>query len=330
MNDRLNVADLNAIETRVGAWVSGCQSLLDVFQPRPGKPNGNCPYIDFGGTKLKGIPYEKLEADLKSKNTLVRKAAKDDRQMGKVGVLGCIYRMGGGDWGTNPQTGDTIKTGLWGYAEGYGVLMSRDQAHSVVGIFRESYTEIKQAWYDIENLISEVMHPDAIRVKREFGPGGCVKIDKITFKQQDNRRHILRIQLPSGRFLHYMDAELQSVQMPWKDRDGNDVYRDSLTYSGIDQKNHLWRMGITSHGGKVFENIVQGIARDILAIKMLRFERMGVPICGHVHDEGIGQTKNDSFTPGVAEMVAEMSLPVDWAPGLLLGADGFEGQYYHK
>jgi hypothetical protein len=25
-----------------------------------------------------------------------------------------------------------------------------------------------------------------------------------------------------------------------------------------------------------------------------------------------------------------MSAPIDWAPGLLLGADGFEGSFYHK
>ncbi len=44
---RFNVCDLNAIETRVGAWLAGCESLLNVFQPRSGKPNGNCPYLDF-------------------------------------------------------------------------------------------------------------------------------------------------------------------------------------------------------------------------------------------------------------------------------------------
>ena len=80
----------------------------------------------------------------------------------------------------------------------------------------------------------------------------------------------------------------------------------------------------------VFENIDQGIARDVLAVKMLKFEEMGIEIEGHAHDEGIGETANDAFTPGVAEMIAEMSQPVEWAPGLLLGADGFEGQYYHK
>jgi hypothetical protein len=50
---------------------------------------------------LTGVSYEKLESDLKSMDKIVKKAAKDKRQMGKVGVLGCVYRMGGGGWSKN-------------------------------------------------------------------------------------------------------------------------------------------------------------------------------------------------------------------------------------
>src|ERR1700694_3022740 len=41
--ERFNVADENAIETRVGAWLAGCADLLKVFEPLPGKPNGRDP-----------------------------------------------------------------------------------------------------------------------------------------------------------------------------------------------------------------------------------------------------------------------------------------------
>src|ERR1700688_2274361 len=229
---RLNVADLNAIESRVAAWVSGCEPLLALFQPRPGKPNGNDPYIEFSAVKLMGLTYEKLEADLKSKDKMIKKAAKDARQMGKVGVLGCVYRMGGGGWGKN-KYGDDIKTGLWGDAEGYGVQMEQSQAHHIVQIFRESYLEIKQCWFDIEKAYTDVL--EGTRVKRQIGPNGCVKFDKLTLDQNGIKRVILRIQLPSGRFLHYMDASIQDMRKPWKDEDGNDVYGPTLTYSGVNQ-----------------------------------------------------------------------------------------------
>jgi DNA polymerase len=130
--------------------------------------------------------------------------------------------------------------------------------------------------------------------------------------------------------LHYVDASIQDLRKPWKNQDGDDVYGPTLTYSGVNQTTKTWSLGVTSHGGKVFENIVQGIARDVLAVKLLRFEEIGIPICGHVHDEGIGETPDGPFEPGVRDMIQIMSEPVSWAPGLLLGADGFSGSYYHK
>lgn len=326
---KMSVCDLNAIETRTAAWVSQCAPLLSVFQPRLGKPNGNDPYIEFAATKLKGSSYDKMELDLKSPDKMIKKAAKDDRQMGKVGVLGCVYRMGGGDWGKN-KYGDDIKTGLWGYAEGYGVQMERQQAHNIVSIFRESYLEIKQCWFDIERAYMEVLKEGTTRVRRELGPDGCIKFNKLILNQDGIKRTILRIQLPSGRYLHYLDASIQDLKKPWKDEDGNDVYGPTLTYSGINQTTKIWSNSITSHGGKVFENIVQGIARDVLAEKLLKFEEIGIPICGHVHDEGIAEIVDCPFQPSIDDMIAIMSQPVKWAPGLLLGADGFEDLYYHK
>jgi DNA polymerase len=142
------------------------------------------------------------------------------------------------------------------------------------------------------------------------------------------------MQLPSGRYLHYFDARLENTLMPWKgeDDDGNevDVYRNSPIYAGTNQKTKQWDIWVATHGGKLFENLVQGIARDVLATKLLEFEAQGMPVVGHVHDEGVVLVEDDILSPTVDDMVAIMSTPVGWAPGLLLGADGFQGGYYHK
>jgi DNA polymerase len=309
------VADENAIETRVGAWVSGCQPLLDVFH------KGRDPYIDFA-MKTTQIPYETLEFDLKNKKDPIRRgAAKKHRQQAKPGVLGCVYRMGAA----------TLRE----YAEGYGVVMSLEQAQIIVDVFRESYKEIVQFWYILEEAVDDVLK--GANTVRNVGPNGCIKIDKIPIR---SRHPILRIQLPSGRYLHYMDARIESTKMPWT-RETNDldtlgvpirvdVYKPTLVYAGQDQKTHGWGV-VTSHGGKVFENIVQGIARDVLAHVLLKFENeRGLPICGHVHDEGVTEKSTDPFAPGVREMEWEMSQPIYWAPGLPLKGDGFESTYYHK
>lgn len=319
--DRFNVCDLNAIETRVGAWLAGCEGLLKVFA------EGRDPYIDFA-TKMTGIPYEILDGYLKSEDKKLKAEAKRHRQIAKPGVLGAIYRLSGGGWGKD-KNGDTIKTGLWGYAENMGVDMTQEQAHEVVRIFRESYSEIVQMWTKLEVAVMDVLSHE--RTVRYIGPDNCIKIDKVTIT---GRNDLLRIQLPSGRYLHYLDASIQTVKMPWQRKNSEtgqveDVWKPGFTYYGKDQSTDTWDM-IVSHGGKIFENIVQGIARDVLADKLLEFEAAGLCIVAHVHDEGVGQTFDDMLSPGVAEMKQMMSTPVKWALSLPLGADGFEDHFYHK
>lgn len=360
---RLNICDLNAIETRVGAWVAQCHDLLNVFQPYIdplGKfhRNGKDSYIAFAVKVYPQYSYERLYLDKEGHNGKPAKSeAKIKRQFGKVGVLGSIYRMGGGGWGNGkasyvdhvencpwagkrmpkckcPKVYDRIRTGLWGFAYGQGVDMAQEDAHMVTGVFRQSYPEIAGSGYDgqmagiwvqLEEAVMDVMDPRHDFRKRYIGPNNCIMIDKLPLV---GRHPLMRIHLPSGRKLHYMDAFIADALMPWKDRENNDVYRPALHYSQENDKSQ-WVV-IHTHGGKLFENIVQGIARDVLAYKLMDFEAHDLPVIGHVHDEGITIVPNDPFSPGLPEMIDIMSEPLVWAPGLLLGADGFEGSFYRK
>lgn len=308
--NRFSVSDLNAIETRVGAWVAGCEPLLDGFR----NIKDFDPYMDFA-SKMTQILYEVLMRDKKSKDPAVKARAKRYRQIAKPGVLGCIYRM----------SAPTLQE----YAEGMGVEMTLEEAEQVVKIFRESYKEIIHMWFEIEGAVADVLAEGTVRVKREIGPNGCIKISKFVFNCNENPRTLLKIQLPSGRFLHYLDARIEDTLMPWKSQNGEDVYKPALVYATQDQKTKQWAT-TTSHGGKVFENIVQGIARDVLAVKLLQFEDTGLPVVLHVHDEGGAETEDSPFAPGLLEMNHIMSQPIDWAPGLPLASDGFEGGYYRK
>jgi DNA polymerase len=345
MSTRFNVCDLNAIETRVGAWLAGCTDLMKVFEPYTdqfGKyqRNGRDPYLAFA-CKLYGIIYDVIYADYKGMSGKERKAAaKRMRQFAKPGVLGAIYRLSGG-FLIQDKDGNWIKTGLWDYADKMGIELTQEQASEIVRVFRNSYPEICDPktgiWKQLELAVADVMHKDHPATVRYIGPNNCVKIDRINFIGPDGnqeRHPMMRMQLPSGRYLHYLDARLESTMMPWKgqDEDGNDVdvYRDSLIYAGTNQKTKQWDIWISTHGGKLFENLVQGIARDILAYCLLQFEEREMPVVGHVHDEGIALVEDDILSPTVGDMIDIMSTPIFWAPGLLLGADGYEGTYYHK
>lgn len=360
---RLNVCDLNAIETRMGAWIAECKPLMDVFVPYTDSTgrfhrNGKDPYCAFG---IKLYPqwgsYENLFMSKEGANGKERKGeAKRHRQIAKPAVLGSIYRMSGGVWGPGkasyidhapecqeqgkkkprcgcPKIFDRVRTGLWGYAYGMGVDMSQNEAHMATDIFRQSYQEIcgngydgqpKGIWVRLEDAVMEVMRGGPC-VTRTFGPNGCFLFDKLNIT---GRNPILRMHLPSGRRLHYMDASIKDARMPWTDKEGKAVYRPALHYYQVDDHNN-WSE-VHTHGGKTFENAVQAASRDILAVKLMEFEKIDLPVHGHVHDEGITITRNDPFSLGIKEMVDIMSAPVDWAPGLLLGADGFEGSFYHK
>lgn len=323
MSHRLDIADLSSIETRVAAWICGCGNLLQVFK------DDKDAYLDFA-VKITGIPYETLAKDVKSKDPAIKAAAKGHRQFAKPGVLGCVYRLGGGGVGKN-EHGDMIKTGLWGYAENYGVEMSMEKAHEMVRVFRESYPEIKQFWFDAEKAVIEVLEGGP-RMKRFLGPDNIIEIDKILIA---GRYPLMRIKLPSGRYLHYLDARIEEISMPWKKQnqetgEEEPVFKKALVYAGQNQKTKQWSV-VNAHGGKTLENIVQGIARDVLAESLMKFEfELDLPVVGHVHDESICEVEDDVFSPGVEVMERVMSEPISWAPGLPLGADGFESFYYRK
>jgi DNA polymerase len=271
---------------------------------------------------MTGIMYDKLAKDLKSDNPAVKAAAKGHRQVAKPGVLGCVYRLGPGQISTNKH-GDQVKTGLWGYSEAMGVSMTQDKAQEVVQVFRQSYPEICEMWYSLEEAVSDVLKGQ--RTKRELGPDGCIKIDKIP----NGDTEILRIQLPSGRRLHYLEAQIKPTKMPWTklndQGEEEEVYKPTLNYASVDQETKQWGY-TTSHGGKIFENIVQGTARDVLAEQMLRFEEWHLNIVAHVHDEIIVECDTDELK--LAEEI--MSRSIDWAPGLPLAAEGWRGNYYRK
>ena len=103
--------------------------------------------------------------------------------------------------------------------------------------------------------------------------------------------------------------------------------KDGLVYDGVQQQSHNWGK-IDTYGPKLVENIVQAIARDCLLIAMKRLDNAGFKVVSHVHDEVILDVPKG--TGSVEEVGEIMGQPIEWAPGLLLRADGYECDYYMK
>ena len=178
--------------------------------------------------------------------------------------------------------------------------LSEDELQSIVDSWREANPNIVSLWWEIDAVVKRVVKT---RIKEEY------KNLVISYE-----KGILFIELPSKRRLAYPKAKIGI----------NRFGGESIVYEGIVVGNK-WDK-IESYGGKFVENIVQAIARDILAEAMMRLEKKGFNIVMHIHDEVVIESDSSS----IEEVNQIMSLVPSWAPGLILDADGFESKFYKK
>ena len=297
----LVASDFSAIENRGLGWVARCQKILDVFL------EGRDPYLSFA-VDMYGIPYEEMVDE----HGKPKPEYKDKRQNAKPAVLGAGYQLSGGEEVEN-EDGDKIRTGLWGYAQAMGVELTRDESHQSVAIFRQTYQEVVDCWYALERAAVS-----SFRTRQPVECGRCV-FDCVGSK-------LLRVIMPSGRALHYIRPEV--YKDTYIDRNQVERQKDVLTYEGIDQKTRVWTR-LKAHGGKWMENIVQAIARELLAEAMLRADEAGFKIVGHVHDEIICEVPENS-EQALADLEGVMSVAPAWAEGFPLAAEGWIGKRYRK
>src|SRR5690606_16761085 len=128
--------------------------------------------------------------------------------------------------------------------------------------------------------------------------------------------------LPSGRPLAYASPTIAVRETKWGPKRG-------LQFMGISSRgnNRKWR-ALHAYGGFLTENVVQAMARDIMASAMLRAERHGYPVVLTVHDEVVTDTP---IGHGSAEHFEKlMCVRPRWAEGLPVAAKAWEGERYRK
>jgi hypothetical protein len=185
-------------------------------------------------------------------------------------------------------------------AKVYGVSLPDSEVTATVAAWRKAHPRVRSFWYDLEAACMAAINEPGVRV--------TVQLLTVAFK--DNW---LRIKLPGGRQLCYPDAAIE---------DGR------LVYSGTNQYTRKWEQ-LETYGGKICENIVQAVARDVLADGLLRAEAAGYHVCLHVHDEIIAEVPDSAeySSDGLAKLMATNP---SWSLGLPLAAAGFECYRYRK
>ena len=219
---------------------------------------------------------------------------KMERHLGKQAILGCGYGMGHKRF--RKQCADN------------GIEISKAMAEMVVKTYRESNTGISRFWKGLEAA-----------AKRTVSSHRANTVGLITTSMKDG---VLRIKLPSARYLHYQQPKLVRMKTSWGE------VKPQLTYMAISSTSHKWER-TTTYGGKLTENVVQAVARDLLRDAMFRLQRNGFRVLGHVHDEVIAVPTFEMPMP-LERMEAVMKQVPAWANGLPVDAEGWTGKRYRK
>lgn len=223
---------------------------------------------------------------------------KKQRAQSKPDVLGLGY--GGG------------ANALMSVAAGYGVKLNRNAAQHRVNFYRNTYKEVTRFWRQVFSKARLAV----VTLEPQF-----LITPNITLEFRANSGYLF-IKLPSGRWLSYPKIEVDAV---WEiNVDGRTVpMTAALSYMGV--KNGAW-LRIGTHPGKLVENIIQAMARDILVYGLMFAEQSGYEIIMSVHDEGIAESKDGT----VENFCKYMCMKQEWAKTLPLRAEGYAAKRYRK
>lgn len=215
------------------------------------------------------------------------------RQKGKIAVLALGY--GGGVAALEAMGGSRLG-------------LTESEETDIVARWRDANPRIVKFWRIIERAaFAAIRTGESVRINRGV---------EVSYKWG-----MLVITLPSGRAICYPRARISTEY-----GDGPRGDHDIIEYEGTNQTTKKWGT-VRTYGGKLTENVVQAIARDILGVVILRAEDSGLPVVFHVHDEIIVEAETGRT---LEEVEALFSTPIEWCADLPLKGAGYSTPYYLK
>lgn len=307
---KLVVSDLSNIEGRDQAWLAGEEWKLQAFRD-----------FDAGtGHDLYKLAYAK------SFGIKPEAVSKDQRQVGKVQELALGYEGGVGAFltfaaaynidleamgeqaiGAIPQSilSEANSALAWTRLNNRPTFGLSDRAWLVCDSFKRSWRYAHPA---IASMWKELDEAAQMAVAR---PGVTMTCRSLRLRRDGAW---LRIRLPSGRSLCYPSPQLDTS--------------GKLSYMGINQYSRKWSR-LKTYGGKLFENVCQAVARDVMAHNMPTIEQAGYRLVLTVHDEVVTEAPDsDEFNDQHLSTLLATNPP--WALDMPLAAGGFTAYRYRK
>ena len=215
--------------------------------------------------------------------------------LGKQTILGCEYQMGAKKFQAT--------------CEKYKVKIPLETAEFAVKGYRRRYPQVVQFW--------SAVHKHCVHAV--LNPGIKTSIFKCSFQCLPDKMgtYWLIIKLPSGSALYYHSPEVTSG-----------TYGPELKHWGLEE--YTWVHRYLSPG-RITENIVQKIARDLMAYgittlsKSEKFQTLMT-----VHDELVSLGPDTDCEENLKEFISLVSKTPDWAKGMPLKAGGFYAKRYKK
>jgi DNA polymerase len=321
--NELVCADYSSVEARGVAWMAEDENLLKAFRE-------GLDVYKLAAMDIFGVGYEEV--------------TDEQRQVGKVCILALGYGGGIAAYATMavgysidleslvPIVYDSVQGEEYDKASRMAkIYLSDNEAMSLEAAI--CCDAIKQRWRSgnhktvaLWRLLEDAAFAAIKNPGQIFDVGGKVQLT-VWWDPAGNK--YLCIRLPSGRVLYYFGVFVKEKVPVWERHKpkAEQKTKASIFYWTVDGVTKQWRVTDT-YGGKLLENIVQAICRDLLVFGMLKVEKAGYPVVMHVHDESMSEVKKGF---GSLEEYCELlaSLP-PWAKGFPLKAAGWVGPRFRK
>ena len=226
----------------------------------------------------------------------VTKADKIERFVGKTCILGLGYGMG------HVKFRATLALGQGGIA----VDIDENEARRIVNLYRQKNHKIVSLWHSCGHALTGMI------------AGSSGNICELLPYDKDG------ITLPNGLKIKYHALRNTS--------NGFEYIADARTFRKLAQKRILTgeqqKIDWTRiYGGKVTENVVQALARIVVAEQMASIGQ-SYRVAFQVHDEVIITTRENDLTTARQLVEKQMSTPPSWAKDLPVACESGVGYNY--
>lgn len=212
----------------------------------------------------------------------------EERRFGKTACLGLQYGMG------SKKFIKTVRLQT-------GRTIDEEVSKRAVDLYRTRYAQVPLLWAKLDNTINWLIKTYTGKSYSTYLP--------VTYGNEC-------LILPSGLKIRFPNLRQEAQDTGF--------YHTQWVYD-VWVKGHLEKR--TLYGGKMLENICQGLAGEITKSVM---EKMGDCVVGAVHDEVLVLCKKSLGSVTVAKLKRVMSTAPDWLPQIKLEAEVGIGQNWKQ